>query len=294
MSTEKGKIGFVTDEICDLPEEIINENNIGVVRYKIDFQELAEMPGNVYQKIREGEKRGIKNLLVKTSQPSINDFLSVFKEKLKDFEEVLCITFSSKVSGAYNSAMQAKKFLEKELQDKVHIFDSLRGTGCEGLVILKAISLLKEKINVSDIISNLTKELPNIKMAAIYQKSQWLEASGRLPSLANVIINRAEKMDIKPIFGFKNGKLNIIAIKKNVKDLSVALFEEFEKSTQKARESGRKIIVAITHADNMEQVEKLKTMILNLKNTEIAFINLVCFPVGGHIGPGTLIVSWNQ
>jgi DegV family protein with EDD domain len=294
MSTEKGKIGFVTDEICDLPEEIINENNIGVVRYKIDFQELAEMPGNVYQKIREGEKRGIKNLLVKTSQPSINDFLSVFKEKLKDFEEVLCITFSSKVSGAYNSAMQAKKFLEKELQDKVHIFDSLRGTGCEGLVILKAISLLKEKMNVSDIISNLTKELPNIKMAAIYQKSQWLEASGRLPSLANVIINRAEKMDIKPIFGFKNGKLNIIAIKKNVKDLSAALFEEFEKSTQKARESGRKIIVAITHADNMEQVEKLKTMILNLKNTEIAFINLVCFPVGGHIGPGTLIVSWNQ
>lgn len=294
MSTEKGKIGFVTDEICDLPEEIINENNIGVVRYKIDFQELAEMPGNVYQKIREGEKRGIKNLLVKTSQPSINDFLSVFKEKLKDFEEVLCITFSSKVSGAYNSAMQAKKFLEKELQDKVHIFDSLRGTGCEGLVILKAISLLKEKMNVSEIISNLTKELPNIKMAAIYQKSQWLEASGRLPSLANVIINRAEKMDIKPIFGFKNGKLNIIAIKKNVKDLSAALFEEFEKSTKKARESGKKILVAITHADNMEQVEKLKTMILNLKNTEIAFINLVCFPVGGHIGPGTLIVSWNQ
>ncbi|MFA5072037.1 MAG: DegV family protein [Candidatus Pacearchaeota archaeon] len=294
MSTEKGKIGLVTDEICDLPEEIINENNIGVVRYKIDFQELAELPGNVYQKIREGERRGIKNLLVKTSQPSINDFLSVFKEKLKNFEEVLCITFSSKVSGAYNSAMQAKKFLEKELQDKVHIFDSLRGTGCEGLVILKAISLLKEKMNVSDIISNLTKELPNIKMAAIYQKSQWLEASGRLPSLANVIINRAEKMDIKPIFGFKNGKLNIIAIKKNVKDLSVALFEEFEKSTKKARESGRKIIVAITHADNMEQVEKLKTMVLNLKNTEIAFINLVCFPVGGHIGPGTLILSWNQ
>lgn len=294
MSTEKGKIGLVTDEICDLPEEIVNENNIGVVRYKIDFQELAELPGNVYQKIREGEKRGIKNLLVKTSQPSINDFLSVFKEKLKNFEEVLCITFSSKVSGAYNSAMQAKKFLEKELQDKVHIFDSLRGTGCEGLVILKAISLLKEKMNISDIISNLTKELPNIKMAAIYQKSQWLEASGRLPSLANVIINRAEKMDIKPIFGFKNGKLNIIAIKKNVKDLSAALFEEFEKSTKKARESGRKIIVAITHADNMEQVEKLKTMILNLKNTEIAFVNLVCFPVGGHIGPGTLIVSWNQ
>jgi len=290
----KEKIGFVTDEICDIPEEIANENKISVVKYKIDFQELSEIPGNVYQKMREGERRGIKNLLVKTSQPSINDFLSVFKEKLKEFEEVLCITFSSKISGAYNSAMQAKKFLEKELQDKVHVFDSLRGTGCEGLAVLKAVSLAKEKMNIPDIISVLTKEIPNIKMVAIYKNSRWLEASGRLPTIGNAIINQAEKMDIKPIFGFKNGKLNIVAIKRNIKDLSSALFEEFDKSTKKVQESGKKIIVAITHADNTEQAEKLKAMILNLKNTEISFINLVCFPVGGHIGPDTLILSWNQ
>lgn len=294
MDTEKEKIGFVTDEVCDIPEEIINENKIGVVRYKLDFQELSEMPGNVYQKIREGEKRGIKNLLIKTSQPSINDFLSVFKEKLEKFEEVLCITFSSKISGAYNSAMQAKKFLEKELQDKVHIFDSLRGTGCEGLIVLRAVSLAKEKLSIPDIISNLTKELPNVNMVAMYRNSRWLEASGRFPTVGNMIINQAEKMDIKPIFGFKNGKLNIVTIKRNVKEMSVTLFEEFEKATRNARETGKKIKIAITHADNMEEVAKLKNMISSLKNTEISFINLLCFPVGGHVGPGTLVISWKQ
>jgi DegV family protein with EDD domain len=294
METEKEKIGFVTDEIGDIPEELTNENKISVVKYKIDYQELSDIPGNVYQKMREGERRGIKNLLVKTSQPSINDFLSVFKEKLKEFEEVLCITFSSKISGAYNSAMQAKKFLEKELQEKVHIFDSQRGTGAEGLVVLKAVSLAKEKMNIPDIIANLTKEIPNIKMAATYKNSRWLEASGRFPTIGNAIINQAEKFDIKPIFGFKNGKLNIVAIKRNVKDISIALFEEFEKSTRAPREMGRKIKVAIAHADNLEQAEKLKTMILNLKNTEIAFINLVCFPIGGHIGPDSITLSWNQ
>lgn len=294
MDTEKEKIGFVTDEVCDLPEEIVNENNIGVVRYKLDPQELSEIPGNIYQKIREGERRGIKNLLVKTSQPSINDFLSVFKEKLEKFEEILCITFSSKISGAYNSAMQAKKFLEKELQDKIHIFDSLRGTGCEGLIVLKAISLAKEKMSIPDIISNLTKEIPNVNMVAMYKNSRWLEASGRFPTIGNIIINQAEKIDIKPIFNFKNGKLNVVTIKRNVKELSVALFEVFEKTTRNAREAGKKIKIAITHADNMEEVEKLKTMILGLKNTEISFINLLCFPVGGHVGPGTLVLSWDQ
>ena len=294
METDKEKIGLVTDEICDIPEELTDENKISVVKYKIDFQELANIPGNVYQKIREGERRGIKNLLVKTSQPSINDFLSVFKEKLKNFEEILCVTFSSKVSGAYNSALQAKKFLEKELQDKVHVFDTLRGTGCEGLLVLKAATLIKENFNISDIISNLTKEIPNVKMVATYKNPKWLEASGRLPSIGNIILSQANKMDIKPIFGFKNGKLNIVAIKKNVKELSITLFEEFEKATKKAREAGRKVKVAIAHADNLEQAEKLKDMILKLKNTEIAFINLVCFPVGGHIGPDSMTLSWNQ
>jgi DegV family protein with EDD domain len=294
MEVEKEKIGFVTDEVCDIPEEMTNENKISVVKFKIDFQELSEIPGNVYQKIREGERRGIKNLLVKTSQPSINDFLSVFKEKLKNFEEVLCITFSSKVSGTYNSAVQAKKFLEKELQDKVHIFDTLRGTGCEGLLVLKAVSLAKEKMNVPDIVSNLTKEIPNVKMVATYKISKWLEASGRFPAFGNAILNRAEKMDIKPIFGFKNGKLNIVAIKRNVKEISIALFEEFEKATRNARETGKKIKVAIAHADSLEQAEKLKKMILELKNTEISFVGLVCFPVGGHIGPDSMTLSWNQ
>jgi DegV family protein with EDD domain len=290
----KEKIGLVTDEICDIPEELINENKISVVKYKLDFQELSGIPGNVYQKIREGEKRGIKNLLIKTSQPSINDFLSVFKEKLKNFEEVLCITFSSKVSGAYNSAIQARKFLEKELQNKVHIFDSLRGSGCEGLVVLKAVSLVQEKKDIPEVISDLTIELPNIKMLATYKNSKWLEASGRLPALGNAIINRAQKMDIKAIFGFGKGKLTVVGIKRNVKELSIALFEEFEKATKKPREAGRKIKVAIAHADSPEQAEKLKDMILSLKNTEIAFINLVCFPIGGHIGPDTITLSWNQ
>ncbi|MFA5431488.1 MAG: DegV family protein [Candidatus Paceibacterota bacterium] len=287
-------IGFVTDEVGDIPEEMANENKISIVKYKIDFQELSEIPGNIYQKIREGERMGIKNLLIKTSQPSINDFLSVFKEKLKKFEEVLCITFSSKISGAYNSALQAKKFLEKELQNKVHVFDSQRGTSCEGLLVLKAVELAKEKFSINDIISSLTKEIPNIKMLAMYKNSRWLEASGRFPSFGNAIINRAEKMDIKPIFGFKNGKLSIVAIKRNIKEISITLFEEFEKATKNIRETGKKIKVAIAHADDIEQAEKLKKMILNLKNTEIAFVNLVCFPIGGHTGPGTIILSWNQ
>jgi len=293
MESEKNKIGLVFDEVCDLPQKIIEDNGISIVKFKLDFQELASLPGNIYEKVREGERRGLKSL-IKTSQPSINDFLSAFKEKLKEFEEVLCITFSSKISGTYNSAIQARKFLEQEFQNRVHIFDSTHGSGSEGLICLKAISLIKEKLHIEEIIERLKKELPNFKLIAMYKSSKWLEASGRISGLMPAIINRAEKMDIKPLFGIKDGKLTIVGIKKNIKDIPTALFEEFEKTTRKIRETGKKVFVAITHADSQEQADKLKELVLGLKNTEISFINLVCFPVGGHIGPDTLILSWNQ
>ncbi|MDD5098414.1 MAG: DegV family protein [Candidatus Pacebacteria bacterium] len=293
MEENKLAIGLVADETVDLPQEIIDDNKIKIVRFKLDLQELADIPGNIYEKAREAERRGLKSL-IKTSQPSINDFAIAFKDKLKEVENIICITISSKVSGTYNSALQAKKFLSQELQNKIHIIDTMNGSAGAGLICLKTIEYIKEKLSINEIVERITKELLNFKLLGIYKESKWLEASGRIPKLGSMAINQAEKMNIKPIFGFRDGKLTIVGIKRNIKDLSSALFEEFEKQTQKQREQGKKIVAAITHADNFPQVEKLKEMILKLQNTEVAFINLVCFPIGGHIGPDTIVLAWEQ
>ena len=286
----KQKIGIVTDEASDLPEEIVNKYNIGIARFKVDLQNLINIPGNIYQKIREAEKIGIPNT-IKTSQPSINEFLSVFKEKLKDFEEIICITMSSKVSGTYNSAIQAKKFLQKELQEKVHVFDSLNGSSGEGLVVLKSISLIKENLEIKKIIEKLKEGISSFKLLGVYEKPKWLESSGRVPRFIPALMKEAEKMSIKPIFGMKSGQLKVVGIKRNIKDLSSALFEEFEKATKKIKSP---ISVAITHADNIPQAERLKELINNLNNAKVLFTNLTCIPLGGHIGPGSLIISWKE
>ncbi|MDK2949328.1 MAG: fatty acid kinase fatty acid binding subunit [Patescibacteria group bacterium] len=285
------KIGLVADEAFDLPQEIIEKYKIGVAKFKVDLQELKDLPGNIYQKTREAEKRRISST-VKTSQPSINDFLNVFKEKLNEFEEIFCVTISSKISGTYNSAVQAKKFLQKELQDKVHVIDSLNGSAGEGLVALEIIELIKDNLNSQEINNKI--EESKTKLLGVYHDPKWLEASGRFPRFVPAIMQRVEKMSIKPIIGMKNGKLSVTGIKRNITDLSSALFEEFEKATRVARENGKKIVVGITHADDISQAEKLKEMVLSLKNTKVAFINLTCFPIGGHIGPNSLILAWQE
>ncbi|MDD3292603.1 MAG: DegV family protein [Candidatus Pacebacteria bacterium] len=285
---EEKNIGIVADEAIDLPEEIINNNDISLVKFKLDLQELEKYPGNIYEKMRQAEKEN-KITFAKTSQPSINDFAKAFQEKLKNYKEIICITISSKVSGTYNSALQAKKFLAQELKERVHIFDTLNGSAGEGLFVLKTLELIKNNYNIKEIIEKLEQETKKIKLLGLYENGKWLEASGRIPRFIN---KGAERMKIKPLFGFKDGKLAIAGIKR-VKEMSKILFEEFEKNTQKIRQSGKKIIAGITHADNLEEAKKLKDLLSKI-NVEVIFSSFVCLPIGSHIGPGALVLSWNE
>jgi len=281
---EENNIGIVGDEAVDLPEEIIKDNDISLVRFKIELQDLEKFPGNIYEKMRAADKQGTISF-VKTSQPSINDFAKVFNEKLQKYKEIICFTISSKVSGTYNSAIQAQKFLSAELRERVHVFDTLNGSAGEGVTVLKAIEFLKKGLKAKEIIEKLNAEVKNIKLLGIYENGKWLEASGRIPRFVN---KGAERMGIKPVFGFKDGKLAIVGIKR-VKEAAEVLFEEFKKRIQ----PDKPIIVGITHADNEEQVNKLKELLSKI-NINVAFSSLVCIPIGGHIGPGTLVLAWHQ
>ncbi|MFA5013105.1 MAG: DegV family protein [Candidatus Paceibacterota bacterium] len=297
METEnqnKKLIGIVADEAVDLPDSIVQENEISLVKFKLDFEELKDVPGNVYEKMREGERRGLKTI-AKTSQPSINDFLGAYREKLKRFEEIICFTISGKLSGTFNSALQATKFLPKEAQDKIHLVDTLNATGGEGLVALWAADMIKEaKLKAGEIAETIRKNVSNFKLIGIYGTPKWLEASGRLPKFLPAPLRQAEKMNLKPIFALKNGKITFISIRKNLNGIANTLFQEFEKQTLAARNQGKKIRAAITHGDNPAGAEELKNLVSSLENVKVEFISLACFPIGGHVGPESLVLSWQQ
>ncbi|MFA5080247.1 MAG: DegV family protein [Candidatus Paceibacterota bacterium] len=289
----KKRIGIISDETLDLPEKMIKQFDISIANYKIDFQNMAGMEGNIYQKIRQAEKIGEPSL-IKTSQPSINEFLKLYKEKLNEFEEVLCFTISSKVSGAYNSALQAIKFLQSDLQKKVTVVDSEGGTGELGLLVLRATKMINDaKLSISEINERLIKEVKNIKLIAFYDKAKWLETSGRIPKF--IPVTEMEKLTgIKPLLGLRGGKLTIIGVKRNVKNLVDSLADEFKKRTEKIRQSSKKILVGITHADSLENANRLKSAIEKLNNVEVVFINQLCAAIGGHAGPGAIAISWDE
>jgi DegV family protein with EDD domain len=288
------KIGIVTDEAADLPKDIVEKYQIAIVPVKLDWPEIENLPGeNTFQKMRELEKSGIKSF-GKTSQPSPKDFLEKYKHQFERFDKILCITLTSKLSGTYNSAIQARDFLTPEEQKRVFVIDSLNASCGQSIIILKTIDLIEDGKEAEEIAKELEKLVSQIHLFVILKDPKWLEASGRISHLVANLLRRMAQAGIRPLLTFKNGRLVPAGIKTGAKDIPTALFKKFETGMKKLRED-KQIRVIITHGDDLEGAQRLEEMIKkDFQNAEVSFINIINNVVGGPTGPNTLAIAWSE
>lgn len=287
------KIGIVTDEAADLPQEIVEKYKIAIVPVKLDWPEIENLPGeNTFQKMRELEKRGIKSF-GKTSQPSPKDFLDKYREQLAKFENVICITITSKHSGTFNSAIQARNFLSPKEQERVFVIDSLNASVSQALLVLRAIDLIEAKKEPKDIVKELEEFRHKIRLFAMFPDPKWLEASGRISPLIGKLLKTLASRGIRAMLTFRNGKLTPGGLKLRSNDTALILFKQFEKENQKIKNTDKKIRVAISHGDDLVSAQRLKEMVeKEYSNARVVFINIINNIVGAATGPGTLAIAW--
>ncbi|MDD3032508.1 MAG: DegV family protein [Candidatus Pacebacteria bacterium] len=281
------KLGITTESAADLPEKIIEKYNIGIVSFKVDLEKVKDFPGNMFEKMRMAEKKKV-DCIVKTSQPSIADYVKLFKEKLNDFEEIIHVSTSSKVSGAYNSAIQATKFLGAQAS-KVHILDSLKSSAAEGLLVIKAQEDIVRGLSLKEIIDNFNRRIKDTFIIFMYDKPIWVQAGGRFPKITQVVLQKMKDFNISIVMREKGGVLKPMTIRNNVKELAEPIFEEFKKFTEKTK---RKISVVIVHADNEIEALKLKEKVETLKNVKVLYVKMLDVVLGAHAGPGSLLINF--
>ena len=287
------KISLVVGETASLPKELIEKYKMVFIPYVIDWRDGEKLGGeNIFQKMREAEKKGIKTF-PKTSQPSPWTFKKIFEDELKKSEKIICVTLSSKLSGGYNSALQAREmFKEKE---RIFVFDSLNVTVGEGLIDLKIARMIEEGKNEKDILEEFPKIIQTTHLFGMVEDPKWLEAGGRVSHSMATLLKQMQKIGMRPLIGVKDGEVKSVALRMKAKDVPTALFKELKRELKKIGIEEEKMKVAIGQADNLEGAKRLKKLIVeNLKGVEIVFTSLIDAVIGIHVGPGTLAVAWSQ
>jgi DegV family protein with EDD domain len=284
------KATIIIGNSASIREEDIQKYGFIVVLFVMEWPEGEGLKGeNIFEKMREAEKQGITTT-PKTSQPSMGLFKKAFEEGLKDSESVIAITISSGISGTYNSAIQAKKMFDEETQKKIFILDTLNVDLSESLLAIKAYEALEEGKSTEETFQYLETLLPKTFLFAMLESPKWLEAGGRLSHTVAVILTQMQKIGMRPILSMKDGVIKPANLRMQAKDTAEALFKQFEEITKKPFSENKACRVAISHADNLEGAQKLRSLIEEkYPQVKVEFISITSMVIGCHVGPGTVM-----
>lgn len=195
-------IKLVIDSSCDINLEEANKLGITLIPMEIRFNDevfydgVDLLPKAFYEKLIENSD------LPKTSQINPFRFEEVFEKLTNEGNEVIAITISSKLSGTYNSAVQAAS----NFNNKVRVIDSLNASIGERLIILYTLDLIKQGKSIDEIVNLVNENKSRVVVLAMLDTLKYLRKGGRISSLKAI---GGELLSIKPVVEVKDGEVKL-------------------------------------------------------------------------------------
>lgn len=190
---------ILTDSTSDLPQKIADE--IGVVVLPMQF----ELDGMTYRHFADEREMSSEQFydamrsgkMSKTSQIGVNDFCEYFEEYLAKGTDILYLSFSSGLSGTYNSSLVAIEELREKYPDrKVKSVDTLAASMGEGLLVYYAAMQKKKGMSLAELAKWVEDHRLHLCHWFTVDDLHHLKRGGRV-STATAIVGSA--LNIKPV-----------------------------------------------------------------------------------------------
>lgn len=195
------KIKILTDSCLDIPEELIQKNNIDILPVLINFGDESYVDRDEIDLKTMLEKIDKDGVLPTTAQITPNRFEEYFKKSLDEGYKVVAVLMSSNMSGTYNSACIAKEMVES---DDITIIDTQVITSAQGFFVLKACELRDKGLSPQEIKSEIEKMIPKMNASLCFESLENLVRGGRISKTAGVI---GTALGLRVIVGFENGMM---------------------------------------------------------------------------------------
>lgn len=190
----KKRIAVATSTGClDIFEHGLN---IPVIRLTLNLNGTEYLDGEdikpleFYQLIRDN-----KNILPKTSQPSLGYLLNFFEKLISEgYEEIIVSSISSKLSSTFSGITQVAEMLKDRIT--IHVFDTKTVCFNEGYFSITASNMINENKSTSEIIEKLTKMRDNNTIFFGVNSLEYLVKNGRLSGAAGFA---GKFLQIKPL-----------------------------------------------------------------------------------------------
>jgi DegV family protein with EDD domain len=281
-------IKIVTDSTWDFDDDIKREHDIEVVPLYLTIKGKRYREGidisneEFYELMKKGD------FYPQTSQPTPFDFIEVYKKLLKNFDKILSIHISSKLSGTYNSALLAKKEIDKD--NRIFVLDSQNASGALGLMVYFASVLKNEGKEILEIIDYLKRMAERVYTVFILDNLKTLEAGGRIGKakyLLGTILN------FKPVLMLKNGLIEPFGSGKIMGTTYIVhTIIKFLKEHYKGGEFIGGVAHNIVNTVNMRRFDQIKDEIKKFVKVNTFLIQKFGSTITSHIGLNSIGLSF--
>jgi DegV family protein with EDD domain len=270
-------IKIVTDSGADVPSELVKSLGIVVVPLGLSFGDKTYLDGVDLSSDEFYEKLINDGIMPKTTQPSVGQFIEVYKELKKSSHQILSIHISAKLSGTFNSATQAAT--EEKLGDSIKIIDSKQASIALGFSVIAAAQAVAKGASLEEAASIAESTSDRTDTFILFDTLEYLLKGGRI-GRANALIGGVLK--IKPILTLDDGeiatKLKIRTLKKGIQSLQ-----------DLAEECGDLESAAVLYTTDSTEPSNLAGRIRNKFVTKSKPSVIRLSPaIGTHGGPGVI------
>lgn len=298
------KIAIVTDSSCDLPQDILYQYNIREVPFKVIVDNTVHYDNRIdidrelfYSKTLKSRRS------IKIEEPSVDDFIQVYKKLAPNYDAIVSIhqsaQFSNTIKNARAAAVQgaetyrklrAQKNLSTQLQ--IRVLNSKSTSIGLGLLVLRAAELLYDEISFTKFANELESLADKIFFYLVPSDLSYLRNAKDIAKVSMLKTSVASALDQKMILVFNK---NNIAKQDKIKGFDTALKEMQTLAMNRLQEAQSFDKVGIVFAGSMSEMEQLAPLTsfrMELASSGLgSVVSSLCPAVGFYAGPKAVGVA---
>ena len=272
-------VRVVTDSACDLPDDLIERNGIGVVPLTIRFGNEELIDRKELSTDEFWRRLADSDVLPETSAPSAGAFEGAFRRMVEDGATgIICINLSSKLSATMQSAQVAAQAVQADCP--VVVIDSLMVSMGLGSLCLTAAQRAADGDSLDSIVANVTDRRNRSKLYGALDTLEFLKKGGRVGNARALL---GTMLAIKPVLEVRDG---VVEEAGKVRTRSKALRLLVDRVKEGPFEN-----LSVLHG-NAPDVDELLDLLEPLAPRDQIVVGQIGPVIGTHAGPRVIGVTF--
>jgi DegV family protein with EDD domain len=267
-------VAVITDSSACIPAEMVDRFGIRVVpiiiqlptgAIRADADPAAE---EVYAALSREDP-------VKSSAPSVAEYLSILDQAAGEAETALVLTPATEFTVMHRNASLAADLAGLP----VTVVDSRTAAAAQGLVVLEAARAAAAGAPISDVARAAEDASRRADLVAALDRLDHIKRSGRVPAAA---VGLAEHLGVRPVFRLHQGTVQRLGVPRS----DVAAIRRIRREAL-GRGFATDLPSAVFHGTDGARAESLRQLLGGS-----SFVTRFSPSMGIHTGPGVVGVAW--